>query len=56
MQDEVGDMISAGMQSVKLVIRHEREPDERIPQAEIFGAEGPEKAFLGQTGLNNNVF
>ena len=56
MQDEVGDMISAGIETVKLVIRHEREPDERIPQAEIFCAECPEKAFFGQTGLNNNVF
>jgi len=46
-QNQIRDMISAGMQSVKLVIRHEREPDQRVPQIAISVAEGPADALEG---------
>jgi len=31
MQDKVGQMITAGIQSVKLIIEHEGKPNEGIP-------------------------
>jgi len=55
-QNQIGDMIPSGMETVKLVIRHEREPDERVPQAEIFGAEGPDDALRRDAGLNIEIF
>jgi len=55
-QNQIRDMVSSGMKTIKLIIGHQGQPDKRVPQTEIFGAKGPEEAFFGQTGLDIAVF
>ena len=31
MKDEVGDMLSSGIETIELIIGHQGQPDERIP-------------------------
>jgi len=48
MEDEIGHVVSAGMQTVELIIQHQRQPDQGMPQVVgAGGAESPANTFQG---------
>ena len=56
MQDEVGDMISAGIQTVELVIEHQGKPGQGMPEIGISGGECPTNGFKRDAGPDMIVF
>lgn len=56
MEDEVVDMVSSGIETVKFIIEHKRQPDERMPQVIVFCAESPADALRCDAGLDIVVF
>jgi len=44
MQDEVGDMITPGVQAIELIIEHQRKPGQGMPEIGIGCAESPTDA------------
>src|SRR5512136_48434 len=59
MQDQVGQMITAGIEAVELIIEHQGKPHERIPYFTIFfthGAERPENSVQRFDGFYVEVF
>ena len=50
MKDEIGDMVSSGMKTIKLIIDHEGQPGQRKPESTLYRAEGPKNAFPCQSG------
>jgi len=56
MEDEIGHVISAGMQTVELIIQHQRQPGKRVPEFSLHCAESPADAFCGYTGAEMVIF
>ena len=44
MEDKVGDMIAPGIQTIELIIEHQRKPGQGMPEIGISGAESPTDA------------
>jgi len=55
-QNQIRDMVSAGMQSVKLVIEHQGQPGQGMPEFRVGGAECPDNALRCNAGLDVMVF
>jgi hypothetical protein len=56
MEDEVGDMITAGIQTVELIIEHQRKPGQGMPEIGISGTECPANGFKRDAGPDMIVF
>ncbi len=55
MQDKVGQMIPAGIQAVKLIVEHQGQPGQRMPELCIGCAERPANSIQCNSGLDVTV-
>ena len=56
MQDKIGYMISAGIKTIELIIEHQGEPGQRMPEFGVGGAECPANSIRRNAGLDMTVF
>jgi len=56
MKKKTGQMMHAGIQSVKLAVQHVRQPCQRVPIAGISGCQCPGDALERQSVLNMAIF
>jgi len=52
MQNQVGQMIAAGIQPIELIIHHQGQPGQGMPEISIRGTEGPAEAVNRNAGLD----
>ena len=56
MQDEVGYMISAGIETIELVIEHQRNPGQVMPEFGVGCGKCPADSIRENTGLDMIIF
>jgi len=55
MEQEIGDVMAAGVEAIKLAIQHVREPGERMPVAGVTGGERPGDGVRMEPVLDGGV-
>jgi len=55
MKDDVGDMVSSGMKTIKLIIGHQGQPGQRMPEFCVGGRQCPADARQSDAGLDMMV-
>lgn len=55
MEQDIGEVMTAGVQSVELAVQHVREPGQGMPVMRMAVSEGPADAGQGQTLYNLRI-